>query len=107
MRTDAAPRSFWRQWGLTVPLLVFAGLSGLFWFLTLLAYLKAATGERKGRWLAAALAAYVFSLLSKAIGITLPFVLLALDVYPLRRLGGGAGQALLVFQPWRIRGSSQ
>jgi tetratricopeptide (TPR) repeat protein len=66
-------------------------LSGLFWLLTLLAYLKAATGERKGKWLAAALVAYVFSLLSKAVGITLPFVLLALDVYPLRRLGGGAG----------------
>ena len=34
---------------------------------------------------------YVLSLLAKASGITLPLVLLVLDVYPLRRLGGGAG----------------
>ena len=32
---------------------------------------------------------YVLSLLSKASGMTLPVVLLVLDVYPLRRLGGG------------------
>ena len=30
--TDAAPRSLWRQWGLALPLVVFAGLAGLFWF---------------------------------------------------------------------------
>ena len=30
--TTAAPRSFWRQWGLAAPLLIFAGLAGLFWF---------------------------------------------------------------------------
>ncbi|MGC2409984.1 MAG: DsbE family thiol:disulfide interchange protein [Methyloceanibacter sp.] len=30
--TAAMPRSFWRQWGLALPLLIFAGLAGLFWF---------------------------------------------------------------------------
>ena len=40
------------------------------------------------RWIAAAVGLYVLSLLSKASGMTLPFGLLALDVYPLRHLGG-------------------
>ena len=35
---------------------------------------------------------YVLSLLAKASGMTLPLVLLVLDVYPLRRLGGGTGR---------------
>jgi cytochrome c biogenesis protein CcmG/thiol:disulfide interchange protein DsbE len=28
----AAPRSFWQRWGLALPLLIFAALSGLFWY---------------------------------------------------------------------------
>jgi len=40
------------------------------------------------KWLAAACASYAFSLLGKGAGVTLPIVLLALDIYPLRRLGG-------------------
>jgi cytochrome c biogenesis protein CcmG, thiol:disulfide interchange protein DsbE len=30
--TAAAPRSFWQRWGLAFPLLIFALLSGLFWY---------------------------------------------------------------------------
>jgi cytochrome c biogenesis protein CcmG/thiol:disulfide interchange protein DsbE len=30
--TAAAPRSFWQRWGLALPLLIFALLSGLFWY---------------------------------------------------------------------------
>ena len=30
--TAAAPRSFWQRWGLALPLLIFAALSGLFWY---------------------------------------------------------------------------
>jgi tetratricopeptide (TPR) repeat protein len=40
--------------------------------------------------MAATLALYTLSLLSKASGMTLPIVLLILDVYPLRRLGQGS-----------------
>jgi hypothetical protein len=40
----------------------------------------------------AAVIVYGFSLLAKAIGVSLPLVLLVLDVYPLRRLGGGPGK---------------
>ncbi|HTM10269.1 MAG TPA: tetratricopeptide repeat protein [Verrucomicrobiae bacterium] len=66
-------------------------LSGAFVLLTLNAYLAAAQAERpavRKKWLALALAAYAASLLSKAVGMTLPVVFLILDVYPLRRLGG-------------------
>lgn len=69
-------------------------LSGLFFLTTLLWYLNAATAaaeDSRKRWLRLALAAYTLSLLSKAAGMTLPAVLLILDVYPLKRLGGGKG----------------
>lgn len=69
-------------------------LSGLFFLMTLLCYLKAVTGERGdfARWRNFALAAYASSLLSKAGGMTLPVVLLLLDIYPLRRLTGDVRQ---------------
>jgi len=77
-------------------------LSGLFFLLILFCYLKAVTGERGdfARWRNFALAAYASSLLSKAGGITLPVVLLLLDIYPLRRLKGGLREWLgPEFQP--------
>jgi len=65
-------------------------LSGLFCLLTVLAYLRAwdtRDGERLGRkWFLLSLGLFACSLLSKAMAVTLPFVLLLLDLYPLRRL---------------------
>jgi Flp pilus assembly protein TadD len=63
-------------------------LSGFFLLLTVLCYLKAASPQARnwGRWLTASVIVYMLSLLSKASGMTLPLVLLALDVYPLGRL---------------------
>ncbi|HET7343429.1 MAG TPA: tetratricopeptide repeat protein, partial [Methylomirabilota bacterium] len=63
-------------------------LSGVLIVLTLLAWLRAvdAAAPARRRWLAAAVAAYALSMLAKPIGMTLPLVLLVLDVYPLRRL---------------------
>src|SRR5262244_1665110 len=65
-------------------------LSGLFTFLSVLAYLRAwdaRTGERlERRWYLASLAFFACALLSKAMAVTLPVVLVLLDVYPLRRL---------------------
>ena len=58
-------------------------LSGLFWLLAVLAYVRAPDDPRQRRL---ALAALVGSLLAKAWGITFPLVLLVLDAYPLRRL---------------------
>lgn len=71
-------------------------LSAFFFLWTLLCYLRASTVAEtvsaRRRWMTAAVFVYALSLLSKAIGMTLPVVLLALDVYPLRRLGGGSGR---------------
>jgi tetratricopeptide (TPR) repeat protein len=73
-------------------------LSGLFYLLTLLAYLRAAAEPAAGRlrWLALSVGAFTLSLLSKAWGITLPAVLVAFDVYPLRRFGRERTAGVLV-----------
>jgi tetratricopeptide (TPR) repeat protein len=78
-------------------------VSAFFLLLTILAYLRAAASARPVRGLAAALALYVLSMLSKVGGAPLPVVLVVLDWYPLRRLpadprrwlGGPALRALL------------
>lgn len=67
-------------------------LSGLFYFGTIYFYLRAGENSqpsKQRRWLAVAVIAYLLSLLSKAMAMTLPAILLLLDVYPLRRLSGG------------------
>lgn len=67
-------------------------LSGFFYLLTLLAYLRLnRQGEtRKKAWFIIAISLFLCSLLSKAWGITLPALLLVLDVYPLKRLKGAS-----------------
>jgi len=63
-------------------------LCGVFYILTIIAYVKMndnqATKVRR-KWLLLALLFFIFSLLSRAWGITMPLILLILDVYPLRR----------------------
>ncbi len=60
-------------------------LSTLFWLLTLLAYV---CFVKKGSWLAyaAALVCFALGLMSKPMVVTLPFVLLLLDFWPLERI---------------------
>jgi tetratricopeptide (TPR) repeat protein len=65
-------------------------LSGLFYLLTLLVYLRARQRNARG-WYWAAVGVFACALLSKSMAATLPVVLLILDVYPLRRLGGSTG----------------
>ena len=65
-------------------------LSGLFALLALDAYVRAHT-RADGRFAWAALAWYVPSLLAKPVGMSLPIVLVILDVYPLCRLPGRVG----------------
>ncbi len=62
-------------------------LSGCFVLLSLLAYLRAVDRGRaaRARWLGASLGLYAASLLSKAITMSFPLVLVILDAYPLRR----------------------
>jgi tetratricopeptide (TPR) repeat protein len=68
-------------------------LSGLFFLLAVLGYLKAveqgADGRLAPRWRAVSLGLFAAALLSKASTMMLPAALLVLDVYPLRRRGVG------------------
>jgi tetratricopeptide (TPR) repeat protein len=61
-------------------------LSGLWLLLAVYAWLRGLDGAPGRRWRAAAVVAYALSMLAKPIGMTLPVVLLVLEVYPLRRL---------------------
>jgi hypothetical protein len=63
-------------------------VSGFFYLLTVLCWLHMIERENgaRRRWQWAAYTAYAAALLSKSIVISLPLVLLVLDVYPLRRL---------------------
>jgi protein O-mannosyl-transferase len=63
-------------------------LAGFFSLACILSYLKYAmiSETHRLRWFAMATGAYVLSLLSKGSGVTLPIVLLMLDIYPLKRL---------------------
>ncbi|MEE8476669.1 MAG: tetratricopeptide repeat protein [Myxococcota bacterium] len=62
-------------------------LSGVFWMLTLLAYAQYAKHPGSLRRYALALACLVLGLLAKPMLVTLPFVLLLLDYWPLGRWG--------------------
>src|SRR5438876_3987502 len=67
-------------------------LSGLFYLSAVLLYLRACERGARGRgWYWLSVAAFVGALLSKSMVVNLPVVLLILDVYPLRRLGGAVG----------------
>src|SRR5881409_1666560 len=67
-------------------------LSGLFYLSAILMYLRACERGARGRgWYWAAVGLFAGALLSKSMVVNLPFVLLILDVYPLRRLGGFVG----------------
>src|SRR5437899_2984776 len=67
-------------------------LSGLFYLVAILLYLRACEGMARGRgWYWLSVAVFGCALLSKSMVVNLPVVLLILDVYPLRRLGGFVG----------------
>jgi Tfp pilus assembly protein PilF len=78
-------------------------LSGLFCLAAVLTYLQycGVTDRQTGRahnapgWYWASLGFFALALLSKSMAMTLPAVLLLLDAYPLRRLGGGSGRRWL------------
>src|SRR5437016_1709904 len=67
-------------------------LSGLFYLVAILLYLRACERGARGRgWYWLSVAVFGCALLSKSMVVNLPIVLLILDVYPLRRLGGFVG----------------
>jgi len=75
-------------------------LMGMFAFSTLLVWLRAcrsgADGRPARRWYWAAVVCFAAALLSKVMVVGLPIVLVALDVYPLRRIGASHAR-------WRTR----
>lgn len=64
-------------------------LSTLFWMLTIWAYLAYVRHPRPGRYLAVVLL-FALGLMAKPMLVTLPFVLLLLDFWPLGRFAAGA-----------------
>jgi tetratricopeptide (TPR) repeat protein len=85
-------------------------LSGLFWFLSLTAYVRWTRSPSRGGY-ALLLLFFALSLMSKPIAVTLPFVLLLLDFWPLGRLRlPSAGSALPAAdgeEPWRGGGAAE
>jgi tetratricopeptide (TPR) repeat protein len=71
-------------------------LSALFFLGAVLVYLRTCAGGGAGQagWplVTSALPLFTLAVFSKAIAVSLPVVLFVLDVYPLRRLGGGPGR---------------
>ena len=75
-------------------------LSGFFWILTLGVYSWYARRPMMSRYLLVVFS-FALGLLSKPMGVTLPFVLLILDAWPLQRLK----DSRTVFDRWIPRGS--
>jgi Tfp pilus assembly protein PilF len=73
-------------------------LAGLFWMLTLAAWTGYARRPGGLRY-AGAVGLLAIGLLAKALAVTLPFALLLLDFWPLRRLTDAAGR----LEPTRVR----
>jgi len=73
--------------------------SGIFYLLTLITYLKMTSrpsgSSARRKWLWISVACFVGMILSKAMAMTLPLVLLLLDLYPLRRRPAETLAALL------------
>jgi tetratricopeptide (TPR) repeat protein len=67
-------------------------VAAFFLLAALLAYLRAtangAAASQYKRWIICSLLMYATSLLAKSSGMSFPFILIALDAYPLRRLRG-------------------
>ena len=73
-------------------------LSAFFWMLTLGAYVLYVEKQRPGRYLAA-LFFFALGLMAKPMLVTLPFVLLLLDFWPLNRLRAGESVRRRSFEP--------
>jgi tetratricopeptide (TPR) repeat protein len=71
-------------------------LSGAFFLLALLAYFRAHDGPRTHLWLAISVGCHAAGLLSKAMALLLPLVLIVIDIVPLGRWPGTPARRLLL-----------
>jgi len=69
-------------------------LSGLFWMLTMLAYVRYVRLPGRGRYMVV-LFTFVLGLMAKPMMVTLPFVLLLMDYWPLGRYQRGCKEPLI------------
>ena len=83
-------------------------LSGFFFLLAVLTYLRAVLARAPGRrwWLAGSVGCYALALASKATVLALPLALLVLDAYPLARLRGHWRQRLVEKMPYALLGAA-
>ncbi|MBX7220386.1 MAG: tetratricopeptide repeat protein [Blastocatellia bacterium] len=65
-------------------------LSAFFWLLTCFAYWRYVAGTRTWSWYGLAFLFCLLAVMAKPMAVTLPFVLLLLDVWPLKCFGWGA-----------------
>jgi hypothetical protein len=79
-------------------------LSGFFFLLAVLTYLRAGLARAPGRrwWFAGSVGCYALALASKATVLLLPLALLVLDAYPLARLRGRWRQRLVEKVPYAL-----
>src|SRR5207253_646617 len=79
-------------------------LSGFFFLLAVLTYVRAVRAGAPGRrwWFAGSVGAYALALASKATVLGLPLALLVLDAYPLARLRGRWRERLVEKAPYAL-----
>lgn len=70
-------------------------ISGLFWLLTIIAYLKYAKKPKAGSYIVLLLV-YGLCILTKPTVVVVPFVLLLLDFWPLKRIARGTAGKLII-----------
>ena len=70
-------------------------LSGLFWLLTIAAYIKYTEKPKAGRYIVLLLV-YLLCILTKPTVVVVPFVLLLLDFWPLQRISRGTISKLII-----------
>jgi protein O-mannosyl-transferase len=77
-------------------------VSGMFFLLAILAYLRGISdipgAGIRGKYYWACFGFFILALLSKEMAVTLPVVLLILDVYPLRRLAAAGWRSGMIFK---------
>jgi Flp pilus assembly protein TadD len=76
-------------------------LSTLFWFFTLWAYTRYAGGGSR-RWYAVTLFGFTAGLMAKSMLVTLPFMLILLDYWPLGRTNGLAPRSISPLLPEKV-----
>ena len=65
-------------------------LSALFFFATILAYIRHKELQHDIKWLNISVVLFLFSLMSKPMGVTIPVVLVLLDIYPFNTLNSSS-----------------